>query len=112
MSINNKTEWGEKLEDLKCINGAMYFGSVEKPCSGRDTGECCNNEQTYKEAVAELKHFISTTIQSAIKERESEFVEMIEKKWNKGAETHGAFCDCWSHPKNELIKEIIDKIKQ
>lgn len=33
----------EELENLKCINGAMYFGSVEEPCSGRDTGECCHN---------------------------------------------------------------------
>lgn len=46
------------LFDLRCINGAMYFGCVETPCSGRETGECCQNEQTWEEAEAELKSFL------------------------------------------------------
>ena len=54
----NKDIW-EELENLKCINGTMYFGSVEKPCSGRETGECCINEQTFEEALDELKQYIT-----------------------------------------------------
>jgi uncharacterized Rmd1/YagE family protein len=50
----------KELEDLTCINGAMYFGSVETPCSGRETGECCQYEQTYEEAMKELVSFISS----------------------------------------------------
>jgi phosphosulfolactate synthase (CoM biosynthesis protein A) len=55
-------DWKEELSDLKCINGAMYFGAVEEPCSGRDTGECCHNEQTYEEALEELQKFIQALL--------------------------------------------------
>ncbi len=67
----NKTEskWEQELKELKCINGAMYFGSVEEPCSGRETGECCHNEQTYEEAMQELIDFISR-IEKEAKEEE------------------------------------------
>lgn len=54
----------EKLPDLTCINGAMYFGAVETPCSGRETGECgsrCQNEQTYDEAMKELVEHIKSS---------------------------------------------------
>ncbi len=66
----------KELFDLKCINGAMYFGCVEKPCSGRETGECCHNEQTWEEAEIELKSFLK---QSFIKYLKDE-VERLEKK--------------------------------
>lgn len=48
----------EKLFDLHCINGAMYFGVVEEPCSGRETGECCHHEQTWEEAEKELTNYL------------------------------------------------------
>ena len=54
----------EKLPDLTCINGAMSFGTVETPCSGRETGECgsrCQNEQTYDEAMKELVEHIQSS---------------------------------------------------
>lgn len=46
------------LANLKCVDGAMYFGSVEVPCSGRETGECCHNEQTHEEAITELGEYV------------------------------------------------------
>lgn len=67
-------EGAEKLHDLKCVNGAMYFGSVETPCSGRDTGECCLNEQTNEEACAELDNYFKQS-QLSLLEAVKEMVE-------------------------------------
>lgn len=58
------------LFDLKCINGAMYFGCVETPCSGRETGECCQNEQTWEEAEAELKSFLKRSFIKYLQEQQ------------------------------------------
>ena len=46
----------KEVENLKCVNGAMYFGSVED-----DTCNCktrCENEQTFEHALDELKEFV------------------------------------------------------
>jgi hypothetical protein len=66
----------ERLKELKCVNGAMYFGAVETPCSGRETGECCRYEQTYEEAFEELKNFILLDRATRDKELRGE-VEML-----------------------------------
>jgi hypothetical protein len=65
----------EELKDLTCVNGAMYFGAVEEPCSGRETGECCQNEQTYKEAFSELLSFISSREEKAREEGRKEAIQ-------------------------------------
>jgi len=67
----------EQLKDLTCVNGAMYFGAVEHPCSGRETGECCQNEQTYEEAFAELLSFISSREEKAREEGRKEERQFI-----------------------------------
>lgn len=67
----------EELKDLTCVNGAMYFGAVEHPCSGREMGECCQNEQTYEEAFAELLSFISSREEKAREEGRKEERQFI-----------------------------------
>jgi hypothetical protein len=67
--------WKEELEDLKCVNGAMYFGSEEDPCRGG----CCPNEQTYGEAKQELEQFIEKQIRLAVEETYKE-IRPEEKK--------------------------------
>jgi len=52
--------WVESLMALNCINGAMYFGSVED-----DTCNCktrCQNEQTFQHATEEMVGFIRTLL--------------------------------------------------
>lgn len=60
------SDWEKRLKDLKCVNGAMYFGSVED-----DSCDCktrCQNEQTYEHALEELTAFIRTHIENARRE--------------------------------------------
>lgn len=71
--------WRGRLEELKCVNGAMYFGATETPCSGRDTGECCFYEQTYEEAINELTDFIQSEIDKALAQQKREIVEIVSK---------------------------------
>jgi len=82
MTQNN--EWEERLKDLKCINGAMYFGSVEIPCSGRETGECCTNEQTFDEALKEIKSFILSEKQKSRDEVFEDLIKVADEQENEG----------------------------
>ena len=68
----------EGLENLKCINGAMYFGAVEFPCEGRETGECCKNEQTYKEAIDELHTYLQSQISTLLDDIEKNTLDQID----------------------------------
>lgn len=79
----------EKLSDLTCINGAMSFGTVETPCSGRETGECgsrCQNEQTYDEAMKELVEHIQSS-QLSLLLSVKEMVESNKKNLSNGVLT-------------------------
>ena len=68
----------EGLENLKCINGAMYFGAVEFPCEGRETGECCKNEQTYKEAIDELHTYLQSQLSTLLDEIEKNTLDQVD----------------------------------
>ena len=60
MNEHKPEPWIESLMGLKCINGAMYFGSVED-----DTCNCktrCQNEQTFQHATEEMVGFIRTLL--------------------------------------------------
>lgn len=120
---NTQESWEEKLEDLKCVNGAMYFGAVEDPCQGRDTGECCHNEQTYDEALAELKSFIHALLSKQAEEI-SEAVEGLKKRYKydkndicdvcdyliNSGESH--FCGVYNATLSDTllaIKQVINK---
>lgn len=46
----------EQVRELKCVNGAMYFGAVEDDSCNCKTR--CQNEQTYEHALEELDAFI------------------------------------------------------
>ncbi len=69
----------EELEDLKCGDAAIYKGTVQQVCSGRDTDECCHNEQTYEEAMAELKTFLHSKLQEAYELGKRDGVESINE---------------------------------
>jgi len=75
----------EGLENLKCINGAMYFGAVEFPCEGRETGECCKNEQTYKEAIDELHTYLQSQLSTLLDEIEN-YKDMSDAGYNQAIE--------------------------
>jgi len=62
-------DWKERLQDLKCVNGAMYFGSYENPCDCGDEG--CINQATFEDNVKELEDFI----EQIISERNKEILE-------------------------------------
>lgn len=70
-----------ELENLKCINGAMYFGAVKNPC---DCGESkCINQQTYEQAIGELKTFLTSfaeKIAQSVREEDMEKVLRLEKE--------------------------------
>ena len=73
--MTNK-EWREELRNLRCVNGALYFGTLETPCPGRDTGECCLNEQSFEEATNELENFI----QSLLDKQKEKIIELVDNK--------------------------------
>lgn len=56
----------EKFESLKCVNGAMFFGTVEATCPCGKTR--CSNEQTQEEAEAEYTEFLNTLIADTLKQ--------------------------------------------
>jgi hypothetical protein len=56
-----------EARELKCVNGAMYFGSVEDDSCNCKTR--CQNEQTDEHALEELDGFIAHTVQECMKER-------------------------------------------
>ena len=58
---NNIDEVLEEVMDLKCVNGAMYFGSVEDDSCNCKTR--CQNEQTFENATKELKDWIKQKLQ-------------------------------------------------
>lgn len=109
-------DWENELEDLTCINGAMYFGSVEKPCKGRETGECCHNEQTYNEAITELKNFIQNLLAQQKKEiveeiRKELLAEMSGKKVDYGHECYDYDCDyCLKATQDNTIEYLLLKL--
>lgn len=72
--INNN--WKERLKDLKCVNGAMYFGSYENPCDCGDVG--CVNQATFEDNIKELENFI----EQLISERDKEWAEHNKKHLN------------------------------
>jgi len=101
-------EGAEKLHDLKCVNGAVYFGSVETPCSGRDTGECCHNEQTNEEACTELDNYFKLS-QLSLPEAVKEMVDIEQAEHNEAR--HGSTPDdAYDRISTTLSEEII-KIK-
>lgn len=71
--INNN--WKERLKDLKCVNGAMYFGSYENPCDCGDVG--CVNQATFEDNIKELENFIEQLISERDKEILKEFVDYL-----------------------------------
>ena len=96
--MTKDNNWEERLEDLKCINGAMYFGSVEDDSCNCKTR--CQNEQTYDNALSEIKHFISTLLQ----EQKEETVRQIE-------ETRGKYWESFEDTRVEMVlEEVINKI--
>lgn len=94
----------EKLHDLKCVNGAVYFGSVETPCSGRDAGECCHNEQTNEEACAELDNYFKHSQLSLLEAVK----EMVEKKLEEVKKRNGIYEQNRIYPQgyNEALSDI------
>jgi len=70
--INNN--WKERLKDLKCVNGAMYFGSYENPCDCGDVG--CVNQATFEDNIKELENFIEQLISERDKEWEKKYTEV------------------------------------
>ena len=75
----------DDLRHLKCVNGAMYFGSVED-----DSCDCktsCQNKQTYEHALDELQTFFRTALTTAIEEAradaEHEAFESRQILWNR-----------------------------
>jgi len=70
--------WKEKLQDLKCVNGAVYFGSYKNPCDCGDEG--CVNQATFEDNVQELEDFI----EQIISERDKEIIEIITQHYIPG----------------------------
>lgn len=91
----------KKIENLICVNGAMYFGSVEQPCSGRETGECCLNEQTFDEAKKELVNFILSSLS-----KQKEMIRGEVEKEIDFVQTHskGNYADGKVEAFNEVLK--------
>lgn len=56
----------EKLADLKCVNGAMYFGSYDNPCDCGYAG--CINQATWEDNIKELQLFLKTELTNIIKQ--------------------------------------------
>lgn len=121
----------EKLPDLTCINGAMYFGAVETPCSGRETGECgsrCQNEQTYDEAMIELVEYMTNSqlsILLSVKEmvgkmkKDSTIINRWEGRQFSGCKTCGEQENCECESYNEALSDLqslldieINKVKE
>jgi len=62
----SQPEWEkvkEQVRELKCVNGAMYFGAVEDDSCNCKTR--CQNEQTYEHALEELDAFIEKVVTEA-----------------------------------------------
>ena len=93
-------EWEKDIENLKCINGAMYFGSAEDPCDCGATK--CNNQQTYPQAICELRLFIHNLLSSHSQKLVSEIKEKIVFKIKEKG-LHLGYA-------NDII-DIIDNIK-
>lgn len=104
----------EELPDLTCINGAMYLGAVETPCSGRETGECCQNEQTYDEAMRELvKYIIDSQLSLLLSVKEMVGDNMFEDSAQAGQFSMHA--DGYNNALEDLqalLDEEINKIKE
>lgn len=96
----------EGLENLKCINGAMYFGAVEFPCEGRETGECCKNEQTYKEAIDELHTYLQSQLSTLLDEIEKQ-VETNKKPRLPENIYMGNYKDMSDAGYNQAIEEVL-----
>lgn len=127
MKTNN---WRENLSNLKCINGAMYVGAVETPCSGRETGECCIYEQTFEEAISELENFVQSLLdekdkekQEALDKQKEEIIKVIEEsalptvrfvELDSKISSTNFFKQQQEEMDNRLIivREIINKIKE
>lgn len=81
--MTQTNNWEEELENLKCINGAMYFGSYEDPCDCGDEG--CLNEATFENNLIELKSFIKNKVKLAKEEeRKKKDRDNILRKFKAG----------------------------
>ncbi len=71
----------EGLRDLKCVNGTMYFGSVDSNelC---DCSDGCRNHQTFEQAVAELEAFIHQIV-AKTRAEEREKIKLALKESRK-----------------------------
>jgi len=58
----------EEFENLKCVNGAMYFGCVAHPSK--------ENEQTLEQAEIEYKNWLRTIIK-AVRDDERERIAAL-----------------------------------
>ena len=76
----NKEEVMKEAFDLKCINGAMYFGTVKEPCKDM----CCPNEQNYEEAEKEFTDFLNQALTAAEQAGEERMREKIRALINDG----------------------------
>ena len=65
--MQRENKWQDRLRELKCINGALYFGSLEDSQSKCNCGEPkCNNQTYYEEGINEIINFIQSEINTAI----------------------------------------------
>jgi hypothetical protein len=88
----NKTneELIEEFENLKCVNGAMYFGSVseEQLC---DCKESCRNSQTWEMAEKEYKEWLNHALETIEKRTEERIIEKMDECEKFEDEIH---CTC------------------
>jgi hypothetical protein len=104
MNDTEKQKIREELKNLKCVDGAMYFGSYENPCDCGDSG--CINQQTFENAFEELNNYVlallDKTIKSKLEAVEGDLIEQAEPydnaKWHNNLSI-------------ETIKKIINKHK-
>lgn len=67
-----EVRYKRNLVNLKCVKGAIYFGSYENPCDCGDQG--CVNQATFEDNLKELENFI----EQIISERGKEIIKMLE----------------------------------
>ena len=71
-------EQQQKGRELKCVNGAMYFGSVEDDSCNCKTR--CQNEQTYEHALEELDQHTADTWKASREQTLKEVREVVVKE--------------------------------
>jgi hypothetical protein len=93
-----KEKFDERLKDLKCVNGAMYFGSVEDDSCNCKTS--CQNSQTFDHAFEELSTFFHTEWNTMVEG----VIAEIDTNLKNNSDYNKGMCDAQNIIRRHLLK--------